>query len=250
LSDSERERFRRQIAIEGFGESGQEKLRAARVFVAGAGGLGCAVAIYLAAAGIGKLRIADRGDVELSNLNRQVAYGDRDIGSGKTERLAAWIADFNPELGVEPLRVDMDQESLPDLVRGCDLIIDALDNLSTRFALNAAALRQKIPLVHGAVLGFCGQLMTVLPGKSACLMCLYRGMATSGTIPVMGVAPGVIGSLQATEAIKLLSGLGRPVTGRLIVFDGLEMSFTELEIPRDPECPQCGGSSSRDTSQA
>jgi molybdopterin/thiamine biosynthesis adenylyltransferase len=92
--------------------------------------------------------------------------------------------------------------------------------------------------------------MTVLPGKSACLMCLYRGMATSGTIPVMGVAPGVIGSLQATEAIKLLSGLGRPVTGRLIVFDGLEMSFTELEIPRDPECPQCGGSSSRDTSQA
>jgi adenylyltransferase/sulfurtransferase len=135
----------------------------------------------------------------------------------------------------------MGEGNLPGLLEGCDLVIDALDNLPTRYALNAAALGLGLPLFHGAVLGFHGQLMTVIPGEGPCLMCLYRGRVTSGLVPVIGAAPGVIGTLQAMEAIKLLTGLGRPVAGRLLVFDGLEMSFEEVAIDRDPDCPQCRG---------
>lgn len=241
LSEADRTRYSRQIAIEGFGVPGQERLRRSRVFIAGSGGLGCAAAIYLAAAGIGRLRIADSGEVELSDLNRQIAFGDRDLGLAKAERIAARIAEANPSVEVEPLRVAMGAGNLAGLLAGCDVVVDALDSIPTWYALNEAALGLGIPLVHGAAQGFCGQLLVVMPGEGACLMCLYRGKASSGPVPVVGAAPGAIGTLQAMEAIKLIAGMGRPAAGRLLVLDGLDMTFSELAIPRDPDCPHCRG---------
>lgn len=250
LTDAERERYRRQLGIDGFGEMAQERLSRSVVAMAGAGGLGCAASLYLAAAGIGAIRIADHGEVELSNLNRQIAFSESDIDRPKVQVLAEGIARVNPGVAVEPHRLSLTAESFSSLAGGCALIIDALDNLPARFALNKAALRLGIPVVHGAVHGFYGQMMTIAPGETACLMCLYGNRAnspagaqvsrTQGVVPVIGVAPGVIGLLQATEAIKVITGLGRQMRGRLLMFDGLEMSFTEVEIPRDPECPHCG----------
>jgi molybdopterin/thiamine biosynthesis adenylyltransferase len=240
LTDSDKKRYLRQIRIEGFGEKAQERLKSARVLVAGAGGLGCSASLYLAAAGIGGMRIVDQGKVELSNLNRQVAYCEGDIGAPKVEAIAKRIAGLNGGVHVEPLHLRLDEENLPSIVKGCGLIIDALDNLPTRYAVNKAAIYRGVPIIHGAAMGFFGQIMTVVPGETPCLMCLYRNKAAPGETPVIGVAPGVIGILQATEAVKLLTGLGRQMRGVLLVFDGLGMSFTEVEIPRDPECPHCG----------
>jgi molybdopterin-synthase adenylyltransferase len=240
LSKSDRERYMRQLSMDGFGEPQQERLAQASVLVAGAGGLGCSVSLYLAAAGAGRMRIVDDGAVELSNLNRQIAYSDGDIGSPKVEVLARRIGELNRGVRVEPHHVRLDDGNLPSLMEGCDLVIDALDNLPTRYAVNRAALALGVPIVHGAALGFFGQVMTIVPGVTPCLMCLYRGQVTSGVTPVIGVTPGVIGLLQAVEAIKLLAGLGRLLTGTLLAFDGLRMSFDELQIPRDPDCPACG----------
>ena len=240
LSEAEKERYMRQLIMEGFGEPQQEKLAGASVLVAGAGGLGCSVCVYLAAAGVGRLRIVDDGVVELSNLNRQVAYSDQDIGIPKVEAMARRIGELNKGVQVQPHRVHMDDRNLPSLIKGCNAIIDALDNLPTRYAVNQAALALGVPIIHGAALGFFGQVMTILPGVTPCLMCLYRGRVTTGVTPVIGVTPGVIGLLQAVEAIKLLTGLGKLLTGTLLAFDGLQMSFDELEIPRDPDCPACG----------
>jgi len=236
----ERERYTRQLAIEGFGEAAQERLATSRVFVAGAGGLGCAICTYLAAAGVGALRIADHGEVELGNLNRQVLYTDADIGARKVDAVAARLHGVNPGPEVEPVHVTLSESTLPPLLEGCRLVIDALDNLPARLALNRAALEQRIPLVHGAIRGFAGQVMTVVPGRTACLMCLYQGKAAAGITPVIGVAPGVVGLLEATEAIKALAGLGRCLEGRLLLFDGLEMTFTELPVEKNPRCPHCG----------
>jgi molybdopterin/thiamine biosynthesis adenylyltransferase len=242
MNDQERERYARQLSIDGFGEQAQEKLAKAQVFIAGAGGLGCVVSLYLAAAGVGSIRIADHGEVELGNLNRQVLYTEADIGARKVGAIEARLRRVNPNVTIDPQHVTLSEESLPSLVQDCDLLIDALDNLPTRLSLNKAALSHRVPLVHGAVRGFSGQLMTVIPGETACLMCLYRDKEAAGTTPVIGVAPGVVGLLQATEAIKLLAGLGRRAGGTLLLFDGLEMSFTGLPIERDPRCPHCGQS--------
>jgi molybdopterin-synthase adenylyltransferase len=240
MNAQERERYTRQLAIPGFGEKAQERLAGSQVFIAGAGGLGCAISLYLAAAGVGKIRIADHGEVELGNLNRQVLYTDSDIGARKVKAIAARLREVNPNTAIDAVHVSLSDSTLAPLVEGCNLVIDALDNLPTRLSLNKAAFARRIPLVHGAIRGFSGQVMTVVPGTTACLMCLYRDKAAEGTTPVIGVAPGVVGLLQATEAIKRLTGLGRGLLGTLLLFDGLEMSFTELPIQRDPRCPHCG----------
>ena len=242
LSEPDRERYGRQVAIDGFGEKAQERLAASQVFVAGAGGLGCSASLYLAAAGIGSLRVADHGDVELGNLNRQVLYTEGDIGTSKVAAMAGKIARLNAGVRVEPVHATLDAETLPALLRGCDLVVDALDNLPTRLHLNRAALQMRIPIIHGAVHGFGGQVMTIVPGETACLRCLYGEAAAAESTPVIGVSPGVIGLLQATEAIKQLTGLGRTLRGVLLLFDGLAMSFTRLEISRDPNCPHCARS--------
>jgi molybdopterin-synthase adenylyltransferase len=244
LSKRERERYARQLAIEGFGDEAQERLGAARVFIAGAGGLGCSAAIYLAAAGIGGLRIADQGAVELSNLNRQVAYGERDLGRGKAETIARRLHELNSGVRVEPVHVAIAEDNLPALLEGCSLVIDALDNVPSRLALNLAALRLGLPIVHGAVSGFMGQMTAVIPGETACLKCLYGNSAGIGPTPtpVIGVAAGVIGILQATEAIRIICGVGKQRKGSLLLFDGLQMDFTEVQINRDPRCPHCSSS--------
>jgi len=240
IADRDRERFLRQISIDGFGENGQARLSRARVLVAGAGGLGCAVCTYLAAAGIGLLRVVDRGEVELSNLNRQVLYSTDDIGKAKASMLESRLCDLNPAVRFEPIQAVMDGTSLPGMLEAIDLAVDALDNLPTRLALNKACIDRRIPLVHGAVNGFQGQVMTVLPGQGPCLMCLYEGREYNGTIPVLGTTPGITGCIQATEVIKILTGLGAPLSGRLLLFDGREMRFSELAPGRNPRCPHCG----------
>ena len=241
LTKKELERYDRQIMIPGFGLAGQEKLKKAKVFIAGAGGLGSPVAIYLAAAGIGTLRIADHDTVELSNLNRQVLHWDKDIGGKKVASAAAKLKKFNPDIRIETCAETITEANAAGLVGDSDMIVDAMDNLPTRYLLNRTAIAKNIPFFHGAVYGFEGRAMTVIPGKSACLNCLYHGaIVPSEKFPVIGVAPAVIGCIQATEVIKYIVGLGELLTDRLLNYDGLRMKFTEFSIKKDPGCEHCG----------
>jgi molybdopterin-synthase adenylyltransferase len=241
LTPKELERYDRQIMIQGFGATGQEKLKKAKVFLAGVGGLGSPVAIYLTAAGIGTLRITDHDTVELSNLNRQVLHWSKDIGGEKTASAAAKLKKLNPNVKIETYKDTITEENAAKLVGDADVIVDALDNLPTRYLLNKTAIAKNIPFFHGAVYGFEGRAMTVIPGKSACLNCLYHGaIPPQEKFPVIGAAPAVIGCIQATEVIKYITGLGDLLAGRLLNYDGLRMKFTEFSIKKDPGCAHCG----------
>ncbi|HSW58821.1 MAG TPA: HesA/MoeB/ThiF family protein [Dehalococcoidales bacterium] len=240
LTPLELTRYARQIIIPGLGEAGQEKLKKACVFLAGAGGLGSPAALYLAAAGIGKIRIADFDTVELSNLNRQVLHWTDDVGRLKVESAASKLRRLNPEVEIEAFNVHMSGENLEKLAAGSDVIVDAMDNLQTRYFLNQVAQILRIPFMHGAVSGLEGRAMTVLPGETACLMCLYRGADVKVKPPVLGATPALIASLQVTEVIKYLTGLGQLLAGRFLIYDGLNMRFAEIQVSRDPHCPHCG----------
>ena len=241
LSKVELERYDRQIMLYGFGEEGQEKLKKAKVFIAGAGGLGSPVSIYLAAAGIGNIRIVDHDTVELSNLNRQVLHWQENISDKKTDSASGKLAKLNPNINIEGIAERITEDTVNQLLVEADVIIDAMDNLPTRYLLNKAAIEKDIPFVHGAVYGFEGRAMTVIPGKSACLNCVYHGVTIpKEKFPVIGVTPAVIGCIQATEVIKYITGLGNLLTDRLINYDALSMTFTEFKIERDPDCDHCG----------
>ena len=240
LSKDELERYDRQIMIKGFGEEGQEKLKRAKVFIAGAGGLGSPVSIYLAAAGVGRIRLVDHDKVELSNLNRQVLHEDGDIGKEKVDSAVAKLKKLNQRVEIEAISETITEDNVSQLLAGFDLIVDAMDNLPARYLLNKAAIDQNIPFFHGAVYGFEGRAMTVIPGKSACLWCAYRGRSTRGKFPVIGVAPAVIGCIQATEVIKYLVGMGELLTDRVLIYDGLNLEFTQFTVKRDPNCEHCG----------
>jgi molybdopterin-synthase adenylyltransferase len=240
LTSQELERYQRQIMIQGFGQEGQEKIKKARVFLAGAGGLGSPAALYLTAAGIGALRIVDLDTIDLSNLNRQILHWTSNIGEKKIDSAKTKLHQLNPEVTIEPLQTRITSENINELVSGCDLIVDAVDNLSTRYVLNQAALENNIPLFHGAISGFEGRAMTVIPGRSACLMCLYRGVALSRKSPVIGATPAVIAAIQVTEVIKYLTGIGQLLTDRFLIYDGLNMRFAEIAVSRDPACRHCG----------
>ncbi len=240
LSQDELERYDRQILIKGFGKEGQAKLKKAKVFIAGAGGLGSVTATYLAAAGVGTIRLVDHDKVELSNLNRQVLHWDEDIGKEKADSAAEKLKRLNPGLKVEAVKAKINEANISQLVAGFDLIVDAMDNLPTRYLLNKTAIEMKIPFFHGAVHGFEGRAMTVIPGETACLGCVYRGAIVEGTFPVLGVTPGVIGCIQATEVIKYIIGIGQLLTNRLLVYDGLNMKFSEFKVKRDQNCEYCG----------
>ncbi len=239
LNKDELTRYDRQIMLKGLGRDGQEKLKKARVFIAGAGGLGSPISIYLAVAGVGNIRIVDHDTIEMSNLNRQVLHGDGDIGKRKTDSAVQKLKGLNKDINVEAVAETITEENVAELVDDCDLIVDAMDNLPTRYLLNRTAISKNIPFFHGAVYGFEGRAMTVIPGKTACLWCIYQGRVTQGKFPVIGVAPAVIGCLQATEVIKYLTGLGELLTGQLLMYDGLNLEFTKLEIKRDPNCQHC-----------
>ncbi|MBW1799546.1 MAG: HesA/MoeB/ThiF family protein [Deltaproteobacteria bacterium] len=240
LTPEEKIRYDRQIMIREVGEAGQEKLKNARVFVAGAGGLGSPLAVYLAAAGIGTIRIADHDSVELSNLNRQILHWERDIGKKKVDSAREKLHGLNPAVRVETIGETIDEGNVSGLVDGFDAIVDAMDNLPTRYLLNRTAIEKSIPFFHGAVNGLEGRVMTIMPGESACLRCMYRGPVPAEKFPVLGAAPAVIGSLQATEVIKYITGMGELLTDRLLVYDGLGMTFHEFRIRKNPDCEHCG----------
>ena len=240
LTRSERERYNRQIIIRGVGEAGQEKLKRAKIVIVGAGGLGSPISIYLAAAGVGTMRIIDHGSVELSNLNRQILHWDEDIGRKKAISAAEKLRRLNPEVKVEAIEAEITEGNATQLVAGFDLIVDALDNLPTRYLLNKVAVEQRMPFFHGAVYGFEGRVLTIIPGKSACLRCIYKRTIPAEKFPVIGVTPALIGCIQAAEVIKYIVGLGELLTNRLLIYDGLNLKFTELEVARDPDCDHCG----------
>jgi len=240
LSPEEKILYNRQIMISGFGETGQEKLKNGKVVIAGAGGLGSPASIYLAAAGVGQIRIIDRDVVEASNLNRQVLHWHKDIGHKKVESAGEKLRAMNPNIKIETICADINETNVEDLVSGFDVIVDAMDNLPTRLLLNKAALKLKIPFVHGAVYGFEGHAMTVVPGNSACIRCLYKATPPREKFPVLGTTPAIIASVQATETIKILTGLGMLLTDRLLIYDGQNMRFSVLHFQRNPECDACG----------
>lgn len=246
LGRDELERYDRQIMIKGLGEEGQEKLKRAKVFIAGAGGLGSPVSIYLTAVGVGTIRVVDHQRVELSNLNRQVLHWDEDIGKRKIDSALEKLGRLNQSVKIEATEETITEANVSQLVAGFDLIVDAMDNLPARYILNKAALERNIPFFHGAVYGFEGRAMTIIPGQTACLRCLYRGVVPREKFPVIGVTPAVIGCIQATEVIKYIVGIGELLTNRLLTFDGLHMRFTEFKVKKDPSCEHCSHLASKE----
>ena len=237
ISKRELARYERQILIPEWTKAGQQKLKKAKVVVAGVGGLGSAVLPYLAVAGVGKIRVIDGDTVELSNLNRQTLHWDKDIGRAKVDSAKEKLESLNPDIEVEAINETITEDNVFELVAGY-AIVDAMDNLPTRYLLNRAALRKNLPLFHGAVYGFEGRATTMIPGRTSCLRCLYQGVIP-GKIPVVGVTPAVIGCIQATEVIKYFLSIGELLTDRLLIYDGLSMRFSEVKLKKDPKCSEC-----------
>lgn len=240
MSAKDLERYDRQIRL--FGIEGQERLKRSKVFIAGAGGLGSPISIYLAAAGIGKIVLVDKDVVEPSNLNRQILHWERDIGSKKALSALEKLREMNSMITVEAVAEILDQENIFRLVGDADLIIDAMDNFPTRYLLNKAALEKGIPLIHGAISGWHGQATTVLPGRTACLRCIFPESPPPETFPVVGVTPGIIGLIQATEAMKYITGLGDLLAGKLLIWDGLKPALETIDVERNLRCKDCGSS--------
>jgi molybdopterin-synthase adenylyltransferase len=239
LSQDERQRYERQLLIRGIGEAGQDKLKQAKVVIAGAGGLGIPASLYLAAAGIGTIRIIDSENVDISHLNRQVLHWTEDVGRPKLDSLCEKLRRLNDQVEIEAIYEHLTESNVVRLTAGFHIILDGTDDVETRFLLNTAALENRIPFVHGAVFGFEGRLTTIVPGHTPCLGCLYRGTTPQQKLPVIGVTQAVIGSLQATEAIKYVLGMGHILTNQLLVYNGLKMRFGTLAIRRDPTCKIC-----------
>ena len=237
LSDAEIKRYSRQIRI--FSEEGQERLKRMRVFIAGAGGLGSVISLYLAASGFGRIRIADCDSVELSNLNRQILHRSSDLGRSKAQSAQEALRDINPEVEVEALQERISPESIDSLLQGCDMIMDGMDNFSTRYLLNHAALQRKVPLFHGAISGFQGQATTIVPGRTACLRCIFPRAPPAEKSLALGSTCGVIGSIQVNEAIKFALGRGELLENRLLLWDGLSSTLEEISCDRNMSCPDC-----------
>ncbi|MFC2014646.1 ThiF family adenylyltransferase [Chloroflexota bacterium] len=240
LTDEERKRYDRQIMIRGFSEAGQEKLKQAKVIIAGSGGLGSPIAIYLATAGVGTIRIVDHDIVELSNLNRQILHWDKDIDRKKVDSAAEKLSALNKNVKIEAINATINEANVSQLVAGFDVIIDAMDNLPARYSLNKAAIENNIAFIHGAINGFEGRAMTIIPSETACLKCVYRGNIPPVKSSVIGVTPAIIGCIQATEAVKYIVGIGKLLTNRFLVYDGLNMEFIELAVKKDSTCEHCG----------
>jgi adenylyltransferase/sulfurtransferase len=239
LSEEDRIRYDRQIMLDGIGEEGQEKLLAGTVLIAGAGGLGSAIAYYLAAAGIGTIRIVDRDRVEWSNLNRQILHGEADIGRAKVQSAEEKLKGLNSKIRIEALEAEINEASLPGLIEGCNLILDGMDNFPTRYLLNDEALERGIPFIYGGIQGLMGMTTVILPGRTPCLRCLFPQAPPPQKFPVLGTTPGIIGLIQAQEAVKYLTGVGRLLAGRLLVYNGLETRFSEIQVEPNPTCPVC-----------
>jgi len=248
LTDPQFERYARHLILDEVGEEGQEKLMASRVLVVGAGGLGSPVLMYLAAAGVGTLGIVDDDAVDLSNLQRQIIHSTANIGTAKVKSAIESLGAITPEVRVTPHHMRLAAANAREIVAEYDLVCDGSDNFATRYLLNDACFLDRKPLVAASLLRFEGQLSTfkAYDGKTPCYRCLFREPPPPDLVPrceqagILGSVAGVLGTLQATEAIKELLGLGRSLAGRLLIYDALEGTTRTINVPRDPACPLCG----------
>lgn len=233
-------RYHRQMILPEVGVQGQSRLRGARVFLAGIGGLGSVIAAYLTAAGVGHLRIVDKDRVEISNLNRQILHWTGDIGRDKGASALEKLSRLNPEVRIEAFHEEIRGDNVIELVGNASVIVDGSDSLAARKILNRASIERRIPYVFGGVNGFNGMVTTFFPGMTPCLECVFPGPAVAENAPgIVGPLPGVIASLQALETLKIILGLGGLLVGRLLSFRGSDMSFKEVAISRNPHCAAC-----------
>ncbi len=246
LTEEKIERYSRHILIEQVGAIGQEKLLSSKVLIVGAGGLGSPAALYLAAAGVGTIGIIDADKVDLTNLQRQIIHHTSDLGVEKVKSAENKMRAINPEVTVKTYHQPAKADNIREIIREYDFVIDGTDNFPAKFLINDACYFEKIPFSHAGILKFYGQLITVLPGETTCYRCIFNAPPPAGAVPscsqagVLGVLAGVIGSLQATEAIKYLLGVGRLLTDTLLTYDALEMEFRAVKLNRNPNCPLCG----------
>ena len=245
LDADQKNRYSRHVLLPEIGLEGQLKLLDAKVLLLGAGGLGSPTALYLAAAGVGTLGLVDDDVVDVSNLQRQVIHTTDGIGTPKVDSAERAIKDLNPDVDVVKYQTRLDASNIMEIIEGYDVIVDGVDNFPTRYLLNDATVRLKIPVVSASILGFDGQLSVFAPYDGPCYRCLYPTPPPAELAPscgangVLGVLPGTMGLLQATEVVKLIVGAGDPLIGRLLLYDALAASFTELKVRRDPDCPIC-----------
>jgi len=239
-------RYSRHIILSEVGGKGQKRLAQARVLIVGAGGLGAPAALYLAAAGVGTLGLVDGDTVDLSNLHRQVIHHTDDLGRQKVESARQKIAALNPDVRVVTVPAALDADNAVALFSEYDVVIDGTDTFPVKFLINDAAFFTKRPLIHGGILRFEGQMFTIVPGESACYRCIFPEPPPAGLVPscreagVMGPLAGIIGTLQATEALKVILGIGRPLANRILKYDGLLTQFRTVPIRKNPKCPLCG----------
>jgi molybdopterin/thiamine biosynthesis adenylyltransferase/rhodanese-related sulfurtransferase len=246
LSKEEILRYSRHLIMPEVGMEGQLKLKQAKVLLIGSGGLGAPLALYLAAAGVGRLGLVDFDKVDFTNLQRQVLFGTGDIGKPKLEAARKRLADLNPAIQIDTYETQLTSDNALELLRPYDIVIDGTDNFPTRYLVNDASVLLGKPNVYGSIFRFEGQVSIFGLPDGPCYRCLYPEPPPPGLVPscaeggVLGVLPGIVGCLQAMEALKLILGLGKPLAGRLLLFDGLEMSFRELKLRKNPDCPLCG----------
>jgi adenylyltransferase/sulfurtransferase len=246
LSSGEVQRYSRHLIMPEVGVEGQKRLKAASILLIGAGGLGSPLGLYLAAAGVGRLGLVDFDVVDFSNLQRQVLHGTPDVGRSKLHSARDRLAAINPEVKVDLYETHLRRDNAFDLIRPYDLVIDGTDNFPTRYLVNDACVMLKKPNVYGSIFRFDGQASVFLPGEGPCYRCLYPEPPPPGEVPscaeggVLGILPGLIGCIQATEAVKLILGQGSALVGRLLLYDALAMSFREFKVRRNPKCPVCG----------
>jgi len=243
FNEGQLRRYSRHLSLKEVGEGGQEKLLRSRVLVVGTGGLGSPVAYYLAASGVGHIGIVDCDTVDLSNLNRQILYGTKDLGKPKVEQAKIKLEAVNPDITVSTFQEKFDKSNGERICRGFDVVVDCLDNFAARFVMNDVCLKLKIPMVHAGVYKYFGQTLTVIPHKGPCLRCIYPdGENLDGSAPscsqdgILGVVPGILGTLQVMEVMKLLLNLGEPNSGNILYFDGLSLSFDRIGIRPREDC--------------
>jgi molybdopterin/thiamine biosynthesis adenylyltransferase len=240
------ERYSRHIILKEIGIKGQERLYASKVLIIGAGGLGAPAALYLAAAGVGTLGVVDADKVDVSNLQRQIIHHTPDVGTLKVESAASKMRAINPDVKVQIHHAFVRAENIAELIRGYDFVIDGTDNFAAKFLINDACVLAGIPYSHGGILRFNGQTITVLPRQSACYRCIFIKPPPTGVVPtcsqagVLGAIAGMLGTIQAAEALKYLTATGKPLTDALLTFDALEMNFRKVKVRRNPQCPVCG----------
>ena len=245
FTESQLERYSRHILLDAVGVEGQLKLLSSRVLIIGAGGLGAPAAMYCAAAGIGTIGIVDADEVEVSNLQRQIIHFTRDIGVPKVTSAGEKIAAINPDVTVEPIKAFVKASNIESILDGYDFVIDGTDNFATKFLINDACVMKKIPYSHGGILRFNGQTMTVLPGESACYRCVFHKPPPANMIPtcseagVLGAIAGMLGTIQAAEALKYITGAGEVLADALLTFDALPMNFRKVRLKRNPKCAVC-----------